>query len=153
MALLTVVTAGAGEYTFDSETGTLTLVSGEFNKDNKWSVSPSSVWSVIATSQVSFTGDCSELFSGFSNCRSMDLDSVNTSTVTNMSNMFQNCSSLTTLEISDWNTCNVTNMSNMFSDCLMLTSLDLSGWNTENVTDMSYMFQRCESLTSLNLSG
>ena len=179
MTLLTAMTTWAGEYTYNSETHTLTLVSGEFNKDNKWSVSSSAVFSVIATNQVRFTGDCSELFSGFSNCTSMDLDSVNTSTVTNMSNMFQNCSSLTTLkisnwntcnvtnmsymfqncsslttfEISDWNTCNVTNMSNMFSDCVLLTSLDLSGWNTENVTDMSYMFQRCSKLTSPNISS
>lgn len=153
MALLTVVTAWAGEYTYNSETRTLTLVSGDFNKDNKWSVSPTAVDSVIATNQVSFTGDCSELFSGFKNCTSMYLDSVNTSTVTNMSSMFNGCGGLTTLEISNWNTYNVTNMSNMFSGCLMLPSLDLSGWNTENVTDMSYMFQRCNILTLLNISS
>ena len=63
VALLTAMTTWAGEYTFDSETGTLTLVSGEFNKNNKWSVSSSSVRSVIATSQESFTGDCQPLLS------------------------------------------------------------------------------------------
>ena len=76
VALLTVMTAWAGEYTYDSETRELTLVSGEFNKDNKWGsdIPVSMVMSVIATSQVSFTGDCSELFKGFTNCTSMDLN-------------------------------------------------------------------------------
>lgn len=52
--LLTAVTVWAGEYTFNSQTGTLTLVSGEFNSSNKWGndVSPTAVKKVVATNQV-----------------------------------------------------------------------------------------------------
>ena len=152
---MTLYAKWAMRYTYNSETGELALLWGEFNKDNKWGndVPAEAVTSVTATSQVSFTGDCSQLFSGFNNCTSMDLDSVNTSNVTNMSSMFSVCSSLTSLNISGWDTGNVRFMSNMFTHCESLTSLDLSSWNTGNVTHMSNMFTNCESLTSLDLSG
>ena len=155
VALLTAVAAWAGEYTYDSQTGALTLVSGEFNKDNKWGsdVPISQVKSVIATSQVSFTGDCTQLFYGFSNCTSMDLNSVNTSAVTNMDRMFSGCSILYSLNLSSWNTANVTFMNSMFSACGELSSLNISSWDTGNVTNMGMMFNLCRSLTSLDISG
>ena len=168
-------------YTFDSATGALSLNWGEFNSGNKWGddVPASAVKSVTATSQVSFTGDCSNLFAGFYNCTSMDLNSVNTSAATNMKRMFFNCGALSTLNISNWDTGNVTNMSWMFSisgtsalqldisgwdtgkvtdlsDMFYLyngSSLDLSGWDTGNVTTMEEMFGDCSSLTTLNISG
>ncbi|MBR5102371.1 MAG: hypothetical protein IK092_04545, partial [Muribaculaceae bacterium] len=80
-------------YTFDSATGELKLIWGEFNSTNKWGddVLISDVKSVTATNQVSFTGNCSLLFAGFSNCTSMDLSEVNTSNVDNMNDMFAYC--------------------------------------------------------------
>ena len=144
------------DYTYDSTTGELTLLWGEFNKDNKWGkdVPTSAVKSVTATSKVSFTGDCSGLFYYyFSNCTSIDLDSVNTANATDMSLMFYGCRSLTSLNISSWNTGNVTNMSYMFTSCSSLTSLNISSWSTGNATNMCSMFSECSSLTSLDLSG
>ncbi len=142
-------------YTFNSTTGELALIKGEFNKDNKWGgdVPAEAVTSVTATSQVSFTGDCSELFKDFSYCTSIDLNSVNTSNVTNMRSMFENCVRLTSLNISSWNTANVTDMSDMFMGCEILTSLDISSWNTANVISMSFMFMDCSHLTSLDITG
>ncbi|MBQ1584765.1 MAG: BspA family leucine-rich repeat surface protein, partial [Muribaculaceae bacterium] len=170
-------------YTFNSTTGVLALLWGEFNKDNKWGseVTSSAVTRVTATDEVSFTGDCSELFSNFTNCTSMDLGNVNTdalnntfrmfdkclsllslegisdwdvSNVTNMIAMFRDCWSLSSLDLSDWNTANVTNMSSMFAGSGSLTTIYVgTGWNTESVTSTSYMFQGCSSLQSLDLSG
>ena len=142
-------------YTFNSETGALVLNWGEFNKDDKWGsdVPASAVMSVTATDEVSFTGDCSELFQGFTNCTSFDLNNVNTSNVTNMANMFTGCAYMTSLDISNWNTGNVTNMKGMFLQCNRLNSLDLSHFNTTNVTNMAYMFDNCKSLKSLNVMG
>jgi len=152
---MTLYAKWAMRYTYNSETGELTLNWGEFNKDNKWGneVPASAVTSVTATSQVSFTGDCSQLFSNFTNCTSMDLNSVNTSNATNMSAMFSGCLSLTSLYISSWNTSNVNNMGIMFQTCASLTSLDISGWDTGKAIIMNNMFTNCSSLTSLNLSG
>ena len=121
---------GLAQYTFNSETGELTLNWGEFNKDNKWGsdVPASTVKSVTATSQVSFTGDCSQLFKDFSYCTSMDLDNVNTSNATNMTRMFENCGSLRTFNISNWDTGNVTNMSRMFNSfSISINPLNISG--------------------------
>ena len=143
-------------YTFNSSTGALSLNWGEFNSGNKWGedVPATAVTSVTATNQVSFTGDCSELFKDFTNCTSMDLNSVNTSNATNMSSMFENCSNLSSLNISSWNTSNVTNMSSMFNVCSGLSSLNISSWNTSNVTDMSRMFSYCRIVNNpLDLSG
>ena len=168
-------------YTFDSTTGVLSLNWGEFNKDNKWGsdVTASAVTSVTATDQVSFTGDCTELFRSFSHCTSMDLNNVNTSGMTVANSMIRLCSNLTTLDLSNWDMSNVTdlrfmfeassalttlnlsgwsfgnnaNLREMFYNCTSLTTLDLSGWNTSNVTDMYNMFKSCTNLTSLDLSG
>ena len=141
-------------YTFDSETGELALLWGEFNEGNKWGseVTAEAVKSVTATSEVSFTGDCSYLFMGFHYCVSMDLNKVNTTGMTNANFMFSGCG-VTTLDLSGWNTANVTNMAQMISLCASLTSLDLSGWNTGNVTTMRGMFQSCSRLTTLDLSN
>ena len=140
-------------YTYNSTTKELRLIRGEFSKNDKWGsdVPVSQVTNVSAASEVSFTGDCSQLFYGFTNCTSMDLNSLNTANVTNMSQMFQDCTSLTSLNILSWNTANVTDMSLMFQSCLNLTSLNISSWNTGNVTNMSQMFQGCSKLTSLNI--
>ena len=159
--LLTAVTVWAGEYTFNSQTGTLTLVSGEFNSSNKWGndVSPTAVKKVVATNQVSFTGDCSELFSGFSNCTSMDLNSVNTYDTQSsggpahrMNRMFKDCSKLTSLDLSNWNTSNFYNTDGMFQNCSNLTSLNISGWNPSFLNSSSNMFEGCSKLTSLDVS-
>ena len=95
-ATVTATITEAPRYTFNSTTGELALLWGEFNRYNKWGseVTASAVTSVTATDEVSFTGDCSYLFQGFTNCTSMDLTDVNTANVINMSNIFSGCSSL-----------------------------------------------------------
>lgn len=147
--------ASTPQYTYNSATGALTLNWGEFNQYNNWSgdVINTSVKSVTATSEVSFTGDCSQLFYNFNHCESMDLSQVNTSEMTNAKRMFRDCSSLTSLDLSSWNVANVTDMFEMFCYCESLTSLNLSGWNTANVIDMGLMFYYCLSLSSIDLTG
>ena len=141
-------------YTFDATTGELKLLYGPFNKDNKWAdyVVPEKVLSVTATSQVSFTGDCTRLFKDYKYCTSMDLNSVNTSQMTNANSMFGDCWRLESLSISSWNTGNVTDMHYMFGCCDSIKSLDISGWNTGKVTDMSDLFDQCRNLTTLDVS-
>ena len=138
-------------YTFNSTTGALTLNWGEFNNGNKWGndVTPSAVTSVTATDEVSFTGDCSNLFYYFTNCTSMDLSNVNTDNLTSIRFMFWGCSSLTTLDLSSWNTAAVTAMTSAFRVCEGLTSLNLTGWNTASVTTMEKMFYECHNLATI----
>ncbi len=54
----------------------------------------------------------------------------------NSSYMFYNLQRVTEFDIDTWNTTKVTNMAYMFGKCYLLESLDLSGWNTANVTTL-----------------
>ena len=82
----------------------------------------------------------------------LDLNSVDTSNVTNMSGTFAGLA-LTNLDVSHLNTSNVTTMLSMFADSQNIESLDVSMFDTSKVTDMSLMFNHMASLTKLNVSG
>lgn len=99
-----------------------------------------------------------------STIKSMNLNNLDTSNVTDMGQMFEMCSSLTSLDVSNFNTSKVTNLGNntndyissdidgIFSGCRSLTSLDVSNWDTSNVTNMVGVFRGCSNLTSLDIS-
>jgi surface protein len=93
------------------------------------------------------------MFHGCSSLTNLDLSSFDTSKVTSMDDIFGGCSSLTNLDLSNFDTSKVTNMSGMFESCSNLTNLDLSSFNTSNVTYMQYMFYGCSSLTNLDLGS
>ncbi len=98
--------------------------------------------------------DARKMFFGLQYLKTLDIEMLNTSKVTNMYGMFYNCMSLTTLNLSEFDTSNVTDMSYMFYQCWSLTELVLSNkFNTASVTNMSYMFESCSSLKELNLSN
>lgn len=92
------------------------------------------------------------LFAGCISLEELDVSSLDTSNVTDMSNMFYDCG-FTGLDVSSFDTSKVTDMHGMFADCYLLSELDLSGFDTSNVTNMRGMFQGCRSLTSMDLSG
>ena len=99
-----------------------------------------------------YVEDMSWMFGTCYSLTNLDLNSFNTSNVTNMTRMFSGCG-LTSMDLSSFNTSNVTTMKSMFCGCDNLTNLDLSGFDTSKVTDMSSMFEGCDNLTSLDLSG
>ena len=74
------------------------------------------------------------------------LENLNTSSVKDMSNMFTGCSGLKELNVSNFNTSAVTNMSWMFKNCSGLKELNVSNFNTSAVRDMSGMFWGCSGL-------
>lgn len=96
--------------------------------------------------------DLSLVFYKNNNLTHADLNSLNTSNVTNMNYMFSNTKSLTGLDVSNWDTGNVTNMTAMFIGASSLTNLDASKWNTSNVTNMGRIFTNARSLTNLDVS-
>ena len=89
-------------------------------------------------------------FAYFDKMTSIDLSSLDTSEVTDMSDMFASCSSLTSLDVRNFDTSQVTNMNGMFSWCNKLTSLDVSNFDTSKVTDMSDMFCECPAWNTVN---
>lgn len=71
-----------------------------------------------------------------------NLNSLDTSQVTNMSYLFKEVGKVDLLDLSAWNTSNVTNMAYMFSarSFEYIKELNVVGFNTKNVTSMYYMF-------------
>ena len=83
----------------------------------------------------------------------LDLNYLNTNSVTTMERMFRYCETLTSHQLytAYWtfNTGMVTNMHGMFQNCKALTTLDLDRFDTREVTTMKSMFLNCEGLTSI----
>ena len=94
--------------------------------------------------------NASDLFSGYNQTSSLDLTSLDTSNVTNMSKMFSSCGA-TSINLSNFNTSKVTNMLGMFYNS-KATTLDLSSFDTSKVTNMSSMFSYSKA-TILDLSS
>ena len=97
--------------------------------------------------------DMYHMFSESENLEYLDLSSFDTSKVTNMDGMFGACKKLKKLNISSFDTSNVTNMASMFVHCNLLEELDVSGFNTSKVRNMNTMFWNCTNLKELDVSG
>jgi surface protein len=94
----------------------------------------------------------------FESCYSItnipNINSWNTSNVTDMSYMFQGAESFND-NIGNWDVSNVITMNSMFDTALLFNnggSTTISNWDTSNVTDMSHMFL-VSSMFNQPLSG
>ena len=88
--------------------------------------------------------DMGFMFANTTGLTSLDLSNFDTSKVTNMSDMFLNSSAKKITGLDKFDTSNVKYMSKMFSNS-KAESLDLSSFNTEKVTDMREMFKWCQA--------
>ena len=86
----------------------------------------------------------SRMFQQLREVKTIDLETLDTSKVTDMSNMFYYDTKLESLDLSNFNTSKVTSMGSMFSGCKSLKTLDLSDFDTKNVVNMSHMFGAAE---------
>ena len=97
--------------------------------------------------------DCSYMFSDCNNIIYIDLSSLDTKEVGNMSNMFKNCIKLTKINLSEFITNNVTNMEYMFFNCNNLNALNLTSFDTRNVINMDGMFSNCSNLSNIEFGS
>ncbi|MFC6176332.1 BspA family leucine-rich repeat surface protein [Companilactobacillus huachuanensis] len=121
------------------------------------------------------TTDMSRMFQNLTKLKTVDLNKLNVSHVTNISNIFLN-SGLESIDISDWDVSSLKNVNNLFYDMPDLTSvkmfkdfknissvsgmfqkskiknLDVSDWDMSNIKDASMMFAE-SSIETLNVSG
>ncbi|EOB3456438.1 BspA family leucine-rich repeat surface protein, partial [Enterococcus hirae] len=155
-------TWGTSPYTFDENTGVLTIGAGELSgyKESPWfenkKVDAKAIKKIVLSGKVVAPENSWALFSGsqLQNVTEIEgLSQLDTSNVTTMSYMFRALSSITSLDVSGFDTSNVTNMNDMFWGMSSITSLDVSGFDTSNVTTMIYMFNGLSSVTSLDLSN
>ena len=147
--------------TFDSTTGTLTL-KGTILKGSNYDstmILPAGVNKtdvkkiVVDPAGATFPANASYLFFSFSNVTDINLQGVDSGSVTNMANMFYGCKSLTSLDLTGFDTHAVTDFGTMFGYCEQLVSLDLSGFDTGAAEIMGSMFMYCSELVSLDLSS
>ena len=120
-------TWGTSPYTFDENTGVLTIGAGELSgyTESPWSenknVDAEAIKKIVLSGKVVAPKNSRLLFSG--NTPAEKLTNV------------------TEIEgLSQLDTSNVTDMWKMFKDMSSITSLDVSGFDTSNVTDMTDMF-------------
>ncbi len=93
----------------------------------------------------------SSLFARFSKLKTLNLNNLDTTKVTNMSGMFAYNTATEIKGLDKFNTSNVTSMWQMFFYS-KATTLNLSSFDTSKVTSMSSMFDQCEA-TSLDLNS
>lgn len=74
---------------------------------------------------------------------------IDTSKVTDMSFMFLGCNGLETLDLSNFNTINLKSARQMISFCDKLKTVDASNFDTRNLADFNSMFSNCDELTTL----
>ncbi|MBO1116163.1 immunoglobulin-like domain-containing protein [Enterococcus hirae] len=152
-------TWGTSSYTFDENTGVLTIGAGELSStsESPWNskkVDSTAIKKIVLSGKVVAPEDSSRLFVSLTNATEIEgLSQLDTSNVTNMKSMFSGMSNLTSLDVSGFDTSNVTDMEYMFRHMSNVTSLDVSNFDTSKVTDMSYMFNDMGSVTSLDVSS
>ncbi|EMF0117343.1 BspA family leucine-rich repeat surface protein, partial [Enterococcus hirae] len=154
-------TWGTSPYTFDENTGVLTIGAGELSgyKESSWNskkVDAKSIKKIVLSGKVVAPEDSRRLFSYsyLTNVTEIEgLSQLDTSNVTNMEYMFHGMRSVTSLDVSGFDTSNVTNMDAMFYSMSNVTSLDVSGFDTSKVTEMAFMFDSMSRLTSLDLNS
>ena len=97
----------------------------EWNAPSRpWYDKRARVRSVVVRDRVAVS-NMREMFSGLSNCRSMDLSKLDVSSASDLSNMFSGCSSLASLDVSGWDVSNASSLSQMFSGCSSLGTVTL----------------------------
>ena len=153
-------TWGKASWIFDSDSGILTINSGEIGsyETSPWrretdNIDGNQIKKIIFTGLTTAPEYSGSLFANLANLTEIvNLPNLDTSKTTNMDRMFLGCQSLNALDLSNFNTSNVTSMEWMFQDCASLTELNLGTFDTSKVTKIWMMFSGCASLTSLDLS-
>ncbi len=156
-------TWGTSPYTFDENTGVLTIGTGELSgyKESPWyaneKVDAKAIKKIVLSGKIVAPENARLLFSGNGDLKNVTeiegLSQLDTSNVTSMLSMFNGLSSVTNLDVSGFDTSNVTDMTAMFKGMGSITSLDLSNFDTSKVTDMDRMFNGMGSVKSLDVSG
>ncbi|WP_258222210.1 BspA family leucine-rich repeat surface protein [Brachyspira hampsonii] len=97
----------------------------------------------LGSIDTSLITDMSELFRSSKREDFSGIETWDVSNVVNMSSMFKGCEEFNQ-PLNRWNTNKVKDMSRMFESCSNFNQ-PLDKWNTSNVESMSSMFQECKS--------
>ena len=127
--------------------------SGSITTNIKFGITESNDLYIIYDGIILAPEDSSNLFSGFSNVKSIDFANFSGENVTSLESAFSDCGSLTKLDIASvFETSNVTNFSGLFQNCKSLSVIDAT-FDTISAVNMSFMFAGCSSLGTINFNG
>lgn len=96
---------------------------------------------------------CAEWFSDFRNCKSFDLEKLDTSKTKSFSRMFYGCENVEELDLGNFKGKAARDFSWMFCCCYNLEAIDLSSLAAPEGVDFSRMFYCCYKLESIDLSS
>ena len=75
----------------------------------------------------------------------IDLNSIDTSEITDMSGLFHNFEGILKIDVSKWDVSNVDNTDSMFKGCINLEEIiGIEKWDVSSVENMQDMFRGCE---------
>ena len=75
----------------------------------------------------------------------IDLNSIDTSEITDMSGLFHKFEGILKIDVSKWDVSNVENMDSMFKGCINLEEIiGIEDWDVSKVENMQDMFRGCE---------
>ena len=89
------------------------------------------------------------MFKGCKRLKSVTLNKINTTSVSDVSSMFEGCTGLNEVKFEKMNISNIEYTSKMFKNCTNLNNIDINNFFTDKVKDMSQMFEGCSSLISV----
>ena len=121
-----------------------------------WNQFKSSIVEVRCAGPVVLNGSVAGMFSGCSSLTTIDVASLDTSSVTNMSGMFANCGALTSLDVSTFDTTSLQTASGFVSNCTALVSLNMDGWNFQSASNsyvLSSMMNGTSNIKSLSMKN
>lgn len=138
---------------YDLREGILTLRGNVDRKELKEKTElPTATLTIVTEPGTVMPTDCSNLFSEFTICETIDLGNANVSTTKSMKEMFAGCSSLEHVTLPVCEQFAVTDVKAMFKDCSSLKAVDFGNLSTTNVNSFEDMFYGCSSLTALDTS-
>ena len=91
-------------------------------------------------------------FMNFTRCKSLKLDSLDTSQCKTMARTFNRCRKATDIEVSKWDVSCMTELYETFLECNELVALDISGWICPRNTSLHSTWNNCNKLDTIRFS-
>lgn len=91
-------------------------------------------------------------FMNFTHCKTLKLDSLDTSQCQTMERTFNRCRIATDIEVSKWDISSTTSLYETFLECNAIETLDISGWVCPKNTSLHSTWNNCNKLRTIQFN-